>query len=133
MINQKDFIVILIRLFLGYLFFSAGLCKLTHGEFGQIMGPPLLEDALAKYGLGIFAWIVAISQVVCGTLLMSQGFSTLGAVMLLPIYISIVAVTISMNWTGTPYVNRFFTMLNIAILIYDWHKLKVLVSPDLLN
>lgn len=129
MLRQKEFMVILTRLFLGYLFLSAGLCKLTHGHFGQIMGPPLLEDALAKYGLRLFVQFVAVSQVVCGMLLMSQRFSTIGAVMLLPMNVSIIAVTISMNWTGTPYVNAVFTLMNVLLLIYDWHKLKILLQP----
>lgn len=131
MLRQKDFTITLIRLLLGYIFFSAGLCKLTHGHFGQIIGPPLLEDTLAKYGLGLFARIVAITQVVCGILLLSQRFSTIGAIMLLPMNLSILAVTISMHWVGTPYVNGFFIILNIALLLYDWHKLKVLINPVL--
>ena len=127
MIRHKDFFIILIRLFLGYIFLSAGLCKLTHGHFGQLIGPPLLEDTLAKYGLGLFARVVATSQVICGILLLSQRFSTLGAVMLLPMNISIITVTISLDWHGTPYVNGLFTLLNILLLVYDLHKLKVLL------
>ena len=130
MIRQKDFLVIIIRLLLGYIFLSAGLCKLTHGHFGQIIGPPMLEDTLAAYGLGLFARVVAILQVVCGILLLSQRFSTLGAIMLVPMNLSIIAVTISLNWNGTPYVNGFFTMLNFILLIYDWHKLKVIIWPN---
>ncbi|WP_162499768.1 hypothetical protein [Mucilaginibacter terrigena] len=107
------------------------MCKLTNGHFGQIIGPPLLEAMLAKYGLALFARVVATLQVVCGILLLSQRFSTIGAVMLVPMNLSILAVTISQNWNGTPYVNGFFTLLNILLLIYDWHKLKVLVNPKL--
>src|SRR5687768_14812442 len=98
MLKNKDLLTILIRLFLGYIFFSAGICKLTHGEFGQIIGPPWLEEGLAKYGLGLFAQVVAISQVICGTLLLSQRFSLLGAVMLVPMNVAILAVTVSMKW-----------------------------------
>lgn len=131
MLRHKDFFIILIRLLLGYIFFSAGLCKLTHGHFGQIIGPPLLEAELAKYGLGLFAQVIATLQVICGILLISQRFSTIGAIMLMPMNLSILAVTISLNWHGTPYVNGFFILLNILLLVYDWHKLKVLVNPNL--
>jgi uncharacterized membrane protein YphA (DoxX/SURF4 family) len=129
--KHKDFFIILIRLFLGYIFLSAGLCKLTHGHFGQIIGPPLLEDMLAKYGLALFARVVAMLQVICGMLLLSQRFSTIGAIMLVPMNLSILAVTISMQWVGTPYVNGFFTILNFVLLAYDWPKLKVLLNPSL--
>ncbi|QHS56094.1 DoxX family protein [Mucilaginibacter sp. 14171R-50] len=129
MIHHKDFFIVLIRLFLGYIFLSSGLCKLTNGHFGQIIGPPLFEAMLAKYGLALFARVVATLQVVCGILLLSQRFSTIGAIMLVPMNLSIFAVTISLNWQGTPYVNGFFTLLNVLLLIYDWHKLKILVNP----
>jgi uncharacterized membrane protein YphA (DoxX/SURF4 family) len=127
-IRHRDFLIIIIRLFLGYIFFSSGLCKLTHGQFGQLIGPPLLEDDLAKYGLALFARVIAVMQVVCGTLVLSQRFSTLGAIMLLPMNLSILAVTVSMGWNGTPYVNGFFLLLNLLLLVYDWKKLIVLVS-----
>jgi uncharacterized membrane protein YphA (DoxX/SURF4 family) len=130
MIRNKDFLIIITRLFLGYIFFSSGLCKLTHGHFGQIIGPPLLEDALAQYGLALFARIIAVMQVTCGILLLSQRFSTVGAIMLLPMNLSILAVTISLGWQGTPYVNGFFVALNLLLLLYDWHKLKVLIFPN---
>ncbi|MGV3539104.1 MAG: DoxX family membrane protein [Rufibacter sp.] len=127
-LRNKDFLVLLIRLFLGYVFFSAGICKLTHGNFGQLIGPPWLEEALAKHGLGLFAQVVAVSQAVCGALLLSQRFSTLGAVMLVPMNISILAVTISQNWTGTPYVNAVFLLLNILLLAYEEKKFRFLFS-----
>ncbi|WP_066838753.1 DoxX family membrane protein [Rufibacter ruber] len=127
-LRNKDFLVLLIRLFLGYVFFSAGICKLTHGNFGQLIGPPWLEERLAQYGLGLFAQVVAVSQVVCGALLFSQRFSTLGAVMLVPMNLAILAVTISQNWTGTPYVNAVFLLLNGLLLAYEHQKFKFLFS-----
>jgi uncharacterized membrane protein YphA (DoxX/SURF4 family) len=130
MLKNKELLTILIRLFLGYIFFSAGICKLTHGEFGQIIGPPWLEESLAKYGLGLFAQIVAISQVVCGTLLLSQRFSLLGAVMLVPMNVAILAVTVSMKWAGTPYVNTIFLALNLVLLGMDYRKFHFLFQPN---
>ncbi|WP_210462390.1 DoxX family protein [Rufibacter roseolus] len=130
MLKNKDFLVLLIRLFLGYVFFSAGICKLTHGHFGQLIGPPWLEESLAKYGLGLFAQVVACCQVVCGALLLSQRFSTLGAVMLVPMNISILAVTISQNWTGTPYVNAVFLLLNLLLLFYEYQRFLFLFSVE---
>lgn len=121
--------IVLIRLFLGYIFFSAGLCKLTLGHFGQIIGPPTLETILAKYGLGLFAQVVAVLQVSCGALLLTQRFATMGAIKLMPMNISILAVTVSMHWAGTPYVNAFFILLNAILLLYDWHKLKIMINP----
>ena len=130
MAKNKDIFIVLIRLFLGYIFFSAGVCKLTQGQFGQLIGPPWLEETLAKHGLGLFAQVVAVSQVVCGSLLMSQRFSVLGALMLVPMNVAILAVTVSMNWTGTPYINAIFLALNIILLFLERQKFMFLFKPN---
>lgn len=127
--KAKDFLILLTRLFLAYIFLSAGFCKLTHGHFGQLIGPPWLEERLAEYGLGLFAQVVAYSQIVCGALLISQRFSTLGAIMLFPMNVSILAVTVSQNWQGTPYINTVFLILNLLLLIYEWPKFRFLFQP----
>ncbi|MDX5481230.1 MAG: DoxX family membrane protein, partial [Hymenobacteraceae bacterium] len=126
MLKNKDLLVLLTRLFLGYIFFSAGVCKLTGGNFGQLIGPPWLEAALAKHGLALFAQVVAVSQVVCGMLLLSQRFSLLGAVMLVPMNVAILAVTVSQQWAGTPYVNTVFLLLNLVLLWQERHKFRFL-------
>jgi uncharacterized membrane protein YphA (DoxX/SURF4 family) len=130
MLKNQYLLMLLIRLFLGYIFFSAGICKLTHGNFGQLIGPPWLEEALAKHGLGLFARVVAISQVICGTLLLSQRYSLLGAVMLVPMNVAILTVTISMDWQGTPYVNAVFLLLNLLLLGMEYRKFLFLLQPD---
>ena len=129
MIQNKTLFIVLIRLFLGYIFFSAGVCKLTHGQFGQLIGPPWLEESLAEYGLGLFAQVVAIAQVICGSLLLSQRFSLLGAIMLVPMNVAILAVTVSMNWVGTPFVNAVFLLLNFVLLGLEHQKFHFLFRP----
>ncbi|PVY39695.1 DoxX family membrane protein [Pontibacter virosus] len=130
MLQNKDILLLLIRLFLGYTFFSAGICKLTGGNFGQLIGPPWLEAQLAEYGLGLFAKVVAVSQVLCGTLLLSQRFSLLGAIMLVPMNVAILAVTVSQQWVGTPYVNSVILMLNLTLLLLERDKFRFLWQAD---
>lgn len=125
--RTKDFLVLLTRLFLGYIFLSAGFCKITDGHFGQLIGPPWLEERLAEHGLGLFARVVALFQIFCGALLLSQRFSTLGAVMLIPMNIAILSVTISQQWQGTPYVNAVFLLLNVLVLLYERKKFAFLI------
>ncbi len=126
----KDFNALLIRLFLGYLFTSSGLCKLTEGHFGQLIGPPLLIQQLTPHGLRTFGFFIAISQVMAGALVLSQRYSVLGLIMLIPMNLGILMVTISQNWTGTPYVDTVFTTLNILALLYEWNTLKFLLFPE---
>ncbi|MFN8344354.1 MAG: hypothetical protein U0X91_05100 [Spirosomataceae bacterium] len=126
----KDVNALLIRLFLGYLFTSSGLCKLTDGHFGQLIGPPLLIDQLTPHGLRGFAFFIAVSQVMSGALVLSQRYSVLGLIMLVPMNLGILAVTISQNWRGTPYVDAVFTLLNLLVLLYEWPTLKFLLFPE---
>ncbi len=129
MLPTNTLLLLLIRLFLGYIFFSAGVCKLTGGNFGQLIGPPWLEQGLAEYGLGLFAKVVAISQVICGLLLLSQRFAVLGAIMLVPMNVAILAVTVSMEWVGTPYINTAFLALNLLLLGMEYKKFSFLFRP----
>ena len=115
-----------IRLFLGLIFFSAGMAKLL--PFPGIIGPVWLETELAPYGLAMFARFIAYAQIVVGLLLLSQRFATLGAIMLFPLVLNIFMVTVSMNWKGTPYVLAFLLVLNVILLTADYHKLKHILN-----
>ncbi|ULQ57239.1 hypothetical protein KJS94_03375 [Flavihumibacter rivuli] len=123
--TPKDFFLLLVRLFLGYIFLSSGMCKLTDGQFGQLIGPPQLIKLLAKYNLELFGYYVATSQVIIGALAMSQRFSLLGLVAMVPMNASILMVTYSQQWTGTPFVNGFLLLLNLLCLLQDWKVLRL--------
>lgn len=122
-------IIILMRIFLGLVFFGAGMSKLYfEHQFPGIIGPVWLEDELSKHGLGLYARFIAISQVIAGLLLLTQRFATLGAILTFPILLNIFMVTVSLKWQGTPYVNAFFLLLNAWLLAYDFHKLKFILT-----
>jgi uncharacterized membrane protein YphA (DoxX/SURF4 family) len=124
------FAVVGTRLFLGLVFFTSGMGKLTNGDYPGIIGPVHLEEWLAPYGLGVWVKFVAWSQVGVGLLLLSQRFATVGAIMLLPMIANILIVTVSLQWQGTPYVNAFLLTLNLFLLAADYHKLKFLFFDD---
>jgi hypothetical protein len=110
-----------IRAILGVIFFSAGISKLVHG-FPSIIGPVWLIDRLEPYGLGLFGQFIAVSEAGVGLLLISRRLATLGAIMLVPMLSSILVVTISLEWRGTPIVNSFLLLLNAALLAHDYPK-----------
>lgn len=118
------------RLFLGLVFFTSGMGKLTGGDYPGLIGPVHLEEWLAPYGLGLWVKFVAWSQVGVGLLLLSQRFATVGAIMLLPMIANILIVTVSLQWQGTPYVNGFLLGLNLFLLAADYHKIKFLFFDD---
>lgn len=124
---MQKLLVIGTRVFLGLIFFSSGLGKLTHGLTPGLIGPVWLEERMAQYGLGLWAQFVAVSQVVIGALLLSQRFATLGAVMLVPMLANILVITISLQWRGTPYVNAVLLAMNLFLLWADRQRLAPLV------
>lgn len=126
----KDFYILLIRLLLGYIFFSSSLCKLSQGQFGQIIGPCNLEAELAPYKLGLFAIVIAISQLIISLLLFAQRYALLGAIMTVPMNICILSITLSQGWLGTPIIDAFLLLLNGLLLLYDYPKLQFLVFPQ---
>ena len=123
--------VIGIRIFLGFIFFTAGMGKLTHGHYFPLtMFPMSLAKILAPHGLSLWGEFVAWSQVLIGFLLMSQRFATVGAIMSLPLILNIFVITVSLGFMGTPYLNGFLIFLNLFLLAADYHKLKFLFMED---
>ncbi|HEX8264063.1 MAG TPA: hypothetical protein VF596_01465 [Pyrinomonadaceae bacterium] len=123
--------VIGIRILLGFIFFTAGMGKLTHGHYFPLtMFPMSLSKILAPYGLSLWGEFVAWSQVLIGFLLMSQRFATIGAIMSLPLILNIFVITVSIGFVGTPYLNGFLIFLNLFLLAADYHKLKFLFMED---
>lgn len=127
---MRNLIVVGTRIFLGLIFFTSGMGKLTHGGFVGLIGPVWLEERLAQYGLGMWAVFVAWSQVTIGLLLLSQRFAVFGAIMLVPMIANIFVITVSMKWPGTPYVNAVFMAMNALLLWSERHRLKLLFIDD---
>lgn len=124
-------LIVAIRLFLGIIFFTAGMAKLFYEhKFPGLIGPVWLEDELAPHGLGLYARFIAASQILVGLLLLTQRFATLGAILLFPMLLNIFMVTVSLEWQGTPYVNFVLLLLNAWLLAYDYHKLKFILTEE---
>ena len=128
--NSWKFVTGCIRFWLGIILLSAGVTKMFHGNFIQLIGPPWMETELEKYNLGLYATFIAYSQIIIGFMLLVKRFATLGAVMSVPMFANILMITISLHWQGTPYVVLFFLLCNIYLLVYDYHKIKFLITDD---
>jgi uncharacterized membrane protein YphA (DoxX/SURF4 family) len=124
---RPPFLIYGIRWFLGILFVISGLAKLIP-QFPNTMGPNNLELTLAPYGLALYGRFIAISEVGTGLLLLTRRFATLGALLLVPILVSIIVITTSLQWQGTPYLVSAFLLLAILLLLYDGPKLVGLIG-----
>lgn len=116
-------------IFLGLTFFGAGMAKLyaEHQYFGWI-GPVWLEEKLEPYGLGLYGRFIAYSQVIIGYLLFTLRYRLLGAIMAMPLIVNILMVTISQNWTGTPYVLVVLLLMNIFLIYKEGRWLVKLIG-----
>lgn len=114
------------RFFLGVMFFTGGMSKLI--PFPGIMGPVWLEEVLQPHGLGDYARFIAWSELLIGVMLFSRRFATIGAVMMVPLVVNILAVVTSMEWRGTPYVVSGFLVINLYLLWYDRDRLLTLLT-----
>ncbi len=126
-LSVRSLYALLAQLLLGYVFTSSGLCKLTGGAFGQIIGPP---TAAMVPGLASIWLFLACSQVLAGALVLSGRWSLLGLVMLLPLNTGILAYTTANQWAGTPFVNALLLTLNVLALLHEWPTLRVFLQPE---
>lgn len=124
--TYKNTLVSGISFFLGLIFLSAGIEKLT--GLPDIIGPHYLVEKLAEHGLGLYGQFISYSQIIVGFLLIHNRFRLLGSIMLFPLLLNILMVTISLKWNGTPYVVAFLLLLNVVLLLVDFHKLKFLLT-----
>ena len=85
------------------------------------------------YQSGIYWKFIGISQLLSPFLLMTQRFATLGAVVFFPIILNIFIITTSYDFQGTTYITALMLLANIALLVWDWPKLKILLNFPMNN
>jgi uncharacterized membrane protein YphA (DoxX/SURF4 family) len=124
---RPPFFIYGLRWFLGLLFLISGIAKLVPG-FPNTMGPVDLEHTLGLHGLAIYARFIAVSEVGIGLLLLTRRFATIGAMMLVPMLVSIIVITYALEWQGTPYLVTVFLLFTLVLIAYDLPKLAVLVG-----
>ncbi|HRH42478.1 MAG TPA: hypothetical protein PKY82_12700 [Pyrinomonadaceae bacterium] len=126
---------IFLRYLLGSAFVWASILKLKGIRFTPFSGenspinslPHLLES---MYQSGFYWHFIGVGQIVAGFLLMSQIFSTLGAIAYFPIILNIVVLTTYFDSPGILAITSLMFLANIYLLFWDWNKLKFVVLND---
>ncbi|MBC6608249.1 hypothetical protein H8B13_15580 [Hymenobacter sp. BT188] len=120
-----------LMVFLGATFFTSGMAKLYAGHhFPGWIGPVWLIEKLQAYQLGMYAAFIALSQVITGFLLLTRRFWLLGAIALMPMLLNILLITISQKWAGTPYVIGVMLLMDMALLLSEYRRLRVLWTDE---
>ena len=126
---------ILLRYLLGLAFVYASVFKILGIRFTQKSGesapintlPHLME---AMYQSGYYWYFIGWGQLIIGFLLLSQLFSTLGAVAFFPLMLNIVMITTSFDSVNVLIITCLMLLANIYLLLWDWNKLKFIVLPQ---
>jgi len=116
-----------ILLFLGFL--PSGLKKLL-GERFTILGvdTPVGFFFEALYRTGFYWNFLGLIQLFAGLLLLIPKTTFFGALLYLPIIINIFIIVVSMHFTGTPYVVGLMLLANLYLILWDYKKMKGVVS-----
>ena len=108
-------LVVNLRILLGFAFLPAGLKKVLGQRFTEASNVGPFHDFLhAFYATGGFYRFVGVLQLVVATLLMTQTFGTLGALMALPIF---TAITVLCWSTGAVFTGVMTTLMLLGTLL----------------
>lgn len=128
---------IFIRYLLGTAFVWAGILKMKGVRFEPQSGEHTPIDSLshlleAMYRSGFYWHFVGWGQFIAGFLIMSQIFSTLGAIMYFPIILSIFILTTAFESPVFLIMTSSMLLANIYLLLWDWNRLKFIIlnKPD---
>ena len=128
-------LTILLRYLLGSSFVFASIFKIEGIRFTPESGENEPIDSLnhffeTMYQAGVYWNFIGWGQLIVGFLLMSQIFSTAGAVAFLPLILNIFVITISFDSTNILIITSLMVLGNIYLLLWDWNKLKFIALPN---
>ncbi|SOD92174.1 hypothetical protein [Spirosoma fluviale] len=130
-------LVIYVRYLIGGAYVFSGIGKAMGERFiqaGSMQIPPMgmTLDVFFEtlYRTGLWWQFLGWGQLVSGFLLLTQRWSTLGAVAFLPISINIFLITLSMDFHGTPLITGLMVLANLGLLGWDSSKLSPLLQPN---
>lgn len=124
--------VIYLRYLMGFAFVFASPVKITGHRFTTIPADqPVGHFFEALYQTGVYWRFLGICQFAAGALLMTQRFSTLGAMAFFGIIRNVFVITISIDFgMGTPLITALMLCGTVSLLLWDYRKLAVLFLPD---
>jgi hypothetical protein len=127
-----------LRYLIGSAFVFASIVKIEGKRFTSNSGADYPINSSwhyfeTMYQSGIYWNFIGWGQFIAGLLLMTQVFSTLGAVAFFPIILNVFMVTISYQFEGTIFITSLMLLATIYLLIWDWNKLRFIALPNQSN
>ena len=134
-IKTLQIFTIFLRYLIGAAFVFASIVKIQGLRFTSDSGAGSPINSAwhffeTMYASGLYWKFIGWGQLVTGLILMTQRWSTFGAVLFLPIITNIFIITLSYEFAGTPLITFLMLLANLYLLIWDWNKLKFLFSNN---
>lgn len=116
---------IMTRVLLAIGFMPSGLTKVLGNRF-TILGidTPVGFFFEAMYRTGFYWRFIGICQLTAALLLLIPRTATIGALLYFPIILNIFIITVSMQFTGTPFITGPMLLAGIYLLCWDYDRLK---------
>jgi len=115
------------RVVLALAFVPSGLTKLLGNRFTRLgVDDPVGFFFEALYRTGSYWNFLGLCQLAAALLLLVPRTATLGALVYFPIVLNIFVLTVSMRFTGTPFITGLMLLANVYLLCWDYGRLKCL-------
>jgi uncharacterized membrane protein YphA (DoxX/SURF4 family) len=113
------------RVVLALGFLPSGLTKVLGNRFTVLgVDNPVGFFFEALYRSGFYWNFLGLCQLAAALLLLVPRTATLGALLYFPIILNIFVLTLSMHFTGTPFITGLMLLANIYLLCWDYDRLK---------
>ena len=120
-----------LRILLGFAFVPSGLKKVLYQPFTDPQNSGTFHEFLhAFYATGVFYQFVGAVQLLVATLLMTQTFATLGALMALPIITCILVFCWSTGVVPTAIVVTLMFCATVALVLWDFDRWLPVLRPE---
>jgi uncharacterized membrane protein YphA (DoxX/SURF4 family) len=124
-----------LRYLLGASFVYASVFKIAGIRFTPESGKDAPINSLphffeTMYQAGFYWRFIGWGQLIAGILLMSQIFSTIGAIAFFSILISIWVITFSFTSSAVLLITTLMLLGNIYLLLWDWNRIKYMLLPN---
>jgi hypothetical protein len=124
--------VIYLRYLIGFAFVFASIVKIKGERFTSIPATePVGYFFEAMYQSGFYWNFLGWAQFISGALLMSQRFSTIGAIVFFPVILNVCLITNSIDFgSGTPMITTLMLLGTMFLLLWDYKKWIILFYYD---
>ncbi len=135
--KKLPYLVLLIRLLLGFVFVVYGVVKLFGGQYYYgdfVIDSKTVDGTFLVWSF--FGWSKAYAlftgfgELLAGVLLLIPRTRTAGAVALFPVTLNITVMTFAFEFPGVKYASLTYTLLCAFLLLYDLPKLKLIFLSD---